>query len=473
MSAYKRPTVRRPARAPEKPVVLVMPNYKWSKLATYTNGSKNLFHNNRATGIRTIVHLQRGQSLKQYFNTYKGFPTGVPIPGYTFRPGVREEGEILTAMPIKRKSPPKKKTPSPSPSPSPLKVPKIKQVTEAAKRFIRQNNNLYINQYGTFLNNNTTVRNLVSKAVTKAKLREILTKNLNAGYKKMQAKMKGRSNRLQAISNKQREAEVRNLVNQIMKRVVSQHKNNVNLTTRKRTPGYTWVVPQKKVNNKPAGPAPKKKPEGYNEYKKKKGYTNLQLNTLLNLGLVNENNLVANRPALRKYNEPARKSASIKKTTKKETSKTKVVVTKKTGPANNTPKKESNRAERPPMSNLLIGQKVPSLPPPPPLPKRKTEELIKQAINKVVTKPSSWTNAEMMNHKYKRGPGFKFGGTDCETKTKEELVSILRKYGYSKPLPSHYTKAVLCQKLKLIHNSYKGVKVNAGNNNHLKKWLSA
>ena len=527
MSEHKRPTKvrRRPAATAPQNVVVVMPKLKWSKLAGYPNGSKNLYHNNATMGLRTVVHLARNQTLQQYFNTYKKFPNGKPIPGYVWNNTPREPGELRRAVrknatfvlaPGSRtsatknatfkyffkygvftnkpliyrgnKAPRKVKPRQPTPGGN---LPEIAKYTPAASRLLG-NNNLVINQYGTFLNNSNTIKNLVSKAVTKAKLREILRKNLNAGVKKMQAKTKAKQNMAQAVLNKQREKMVANMVTQIMKRVKSQAPKK-NLTTRKRTNAAPFILPPKKLNN--AGPAPvkKTKPEGYNSYKKMKNLTNAQLNALLRSGLVNESNLIGAHiryltnsgleggpfassrymPALRKYEDPERTGKSTKKTNRKPTNKMEKPTVKKTvGPARPpSPPKPSARAQKPPMSNLLAGTMKPALPGPV-LSKKTTEQLIEKAVNAMVQKPKAWTNAQMMNHTYKRGPGFKFGGSDCETKSKDDLVAMLRKYGYNrKPIPKYFTKAVLCQKLKQVHNSYLGLNVNAGNNNYMKEWL--
>lgn len=525
MSEHKRPTKvrRRPTVTAPQNVVVVMPKLKWSKLAGYPNGSKNLYHNNAAMGLRTVIHLARNQTVQQYFNTYKRFPNGKPIPGYVWNNTEREPGElrravrknatfvlapgaktsttktatfkyffkygVFTNKPLVYRGtvPPRKvKTPK-QPTPR-VNLPEIAKYTPAAQRLLG-NNNLVINQYGTFLNNANNIKNLVSKAVTKAKLREILRKNLNAGVKKMQAKTKAKQNMAQAVLNKQRERLVANMVNGIMKRVKSVGPK-VNTTVRKPTPAYTGERPKVLKN---AGPAPvkKTKPNGYNAYRNSQKLTNAQLNALLRSGLVNLNNLRAAEikrltstgfnnnvfsgtyyPPLRFYADPERTAKTTKTTNRKPTNKLeKPKVTKTTGPAKPPSPKKSERAQKPPMSNVLAGTMKPSLPGPG-LSNKTSEELIKKAVNAMVEKPKAWTNAQMMNHTYKRGPGFKFGASDCETKSKDDLVGLLRKYGYNKkPIPKHYTKAVLCQKLKQVHNSYLGLNVNAGNNNYMKEWL--
>jgi hypothetical protein len=565
---HKRPVkVRRRSLTVTAPqnVVVVMPKLKWSKLAGYPNGSKNLYHNNSTMGLRTVVHLARNQTIQQYFNTYKKFPNATPIPGYKWNNSPREPGELRRAIrknahfvlapgaktsktrngtfkylvkrglysnkplvyintsgggralnpnaktssvasknfpylygfnttthkPIYSNQPrflnqiPKKK----QASPPKVNMPEIAKYTPAASRLLG-NNNLVINQYGTFLNNANSIKNLVAKAVTKAKLREVLRKNLNAGIKKMQAKTKARQNFAQTALNKQREKLVANMVNGIMKRVKSVGPKK-NLTVRKPTPAYTGERPKVLKN---AGPAPvkKTKPNGYNAYRNSQKLTNAQLNALLRSGLVNLNNLRAAEikqltstgfnnnvfsgkyyPPLRFYADPERTGKSTKTTNRKPTNKLeKPKVTKTKGPARPpSPPKPSARAQKPPMSNVLAGTMKPALPGPG-ISKKTSEELIKNAVNSMVQKPKAWTNAQMMNHEYKRGPGFKFGGSDCETKSKDELVGLLRKYGYNrKPIPKYFTKAVLCQKLKQVHNSYLGLNVNGGNNNYMKEWL--
>jgi hypothetical protein len=64
---YKRPTLKKPAnkRGP-------MPQYKWSKLKNYPNGSKNIYHSSRQGKI--IVHLLPRQTLQQYWNIHGKFP---------------------------------------------------------------------------------------------------------------------------------------------------------------------------------------------------------------------------------------------------------------------------------------------------------------------------------------------------------------------------------------------------------------
>lgn len=487
MSSFKRPTARRPARAPETPVVLVMPQYKWSKLAGYKNGSKNLYHNNRATGLRTIIHLARDQTLKQYFNTHRGFPTGaIPMPGYVLNNRPLESGEIRRAVPRRAPVPPvRARTPLRSGN-----FPELLKFTREAEKFLKMNNNLVINQFGTFLNN-TTARNLVARAITKTKLREVLSKNLNASLKKMQVKIKRRSNIRQADINQHREKLVKNMVTQIMKRVSYQPvKERINLTARtKAVPEYIKIK-QKPLNLKTT-----------NYYKRllaEFSGNNVRasrvLQNLMTAGLVNQNNLfnkttpvVApkaltennyNRLGLRglfkipRYEDPARPSESVRVTTKKPTNKQRAVkgttVFRAARPPS--PPKPSSRVQKPPMANVLAGTKKPALAPPK-LTKARTEDLIKKAINQVVTPSKSWVNEAMQNHTYKRGPGFKLGGKDCETKTKDELVTMLRKYGYTRPIPSHFTKTVICKTLKSIHNGYTTGSQNAGNNNHLKELL--
>jgi len=595
---HKRPVkVRRrsPTVTAPQNVVVVMPKLKWSKLAGYPNGSKNLYHNNATMGLRTVVHLARNQTLQQYFNTYKKFPNGNPMPGYIWNNSPREPGELRRAIrknatfvlapgartsktknatfkyyvksgvfsnkptiykgkkvqavnnskfnftsvllqPRRRTnyftpnrksrstvnissdewinfnsntrfsvqkvgrfqyevpkldwwaSRPVKWLTSREPKNNRGNLPNLPKYTPAASRLLG-NNNLVINQFGTFLNNSNTIKNLVSKAVTKAKLREILRKNLNAGVKKIQAKTKARQNFAQTALNKQRERLVANMVNGIMKSVKSVGPK-VNTTVRKPTPAYTGERPKVLKN---AGPAPvkKTKPNGYNAYRNSQKLTNAQLNALMRAGLVNLNNLRAAEikrltstgfnnnvfsgkylPPLRFYADPERTGKSTKTTNRKPTNKLeKPTVTKTKGPAKPPSPKKSARAQKPPMSELFSGTMKPALPGPG-LSKKTSEELIKKAVNAMVEKPKAWTNAQMMNHEYKRGPGFKLGGSDCETKSKEELVAMLRKYGYDKkPIPKHYTKAVLCQKLKQVHNSYLGLNVNGGNNNYMKEWL--
>lgn len=53
-----------------------MADLKWSRLEKYPNGSVNLYHNNRTRG-RMIVHLERGQKLADYIQTY-GLPNWIP-----------------------------------------------------------------------------------------------------------------------------------------------------------------------------------------------------------------------------------------------------------------------------------------------------------------------------------------------------------------------------------------------------------
>jgi DNA-binding protein YbaB len=491
MSSFKRPTVRRPTRTPTENVVLVMPNFKWSKLAGYKNGSTNLYHNNRSTGLRTIIRLARNQTLKQYFNTHKGFPTGtIPMPGYVLNNRPLEAGEIRRAVPRRAPVAPARVR-TPVRNQTPLRsgnFPETFRNTPAAKQLLKLNNNIIINQYGTFLNN-TTARNLVARAITKTKLKEVLTKNLNDGVKKMQAKMKNKSNARQADLNRQRAKIVRLMVGQIMKRVTYQPSTQrVNLTARKRAVPEYVKIPKRSINLTTT-----------NYYKRllaEFGGNNARaakvLKNLMTAGLVNENNLfnkkvvkpVApltnnnyNSLGLRglfkipRYEDPARPSESLRVTTKKPTNKQKTVKTAVTRPAQPaSPPKPSKRAQKPPMANVLAGTKKPALAPPK-IPRARTEELIKQAINKVVNQPKAWVNEAMQNHTYKRGPGVKLGGKDCETKTKEELVGMLRKYGYTREIPKFFTKAVICQKLKTIHNGYKGGSANSGNNNHMKELL--
>lgn len=487
MSSFKRPTVRRPARTPTENVVLVMPNFKWSKLAAYKNGSKNLYHNNKSTGLRTVIRLARNQTLKQYFNTHGGFPTGsVPMPGYVLNNRPLEAGEIRRAVP--RRVPVAPKRISPVRTRTPLRsgnFPEILKYIPAAKQLLKLNNNLIINQYGTFLNN-TTTRNLVARAITKTKLKEVLAKNLNAGIKKMQAKLKNKSNARQVDLNRQRALIVRNMVGQIMKRVTYQR---VNVTARKRAiPDYV-KIPKRSINLT--------RTNYYKRLLAEFGGNNARaakvLQNLMTAGLVNQNNLF-NKKAVKpvaslannnynalglrrmfgipRYEDPARPSESLRVTTKKQSNKQKTVKTTVTRTAQpSSPPKPSKRAQKPAVANVLAGTKKPSMGTTK-LPKARTEELIKQAINKVVVnQPKAWMNEAMQNHTYKRGPGVKLGGKDCETKTKEELVGMLRKYGYTREIPSFFTKAVICQKLKTIHNGYKGGSANAGNNNHMKQLL--
>ena len=164
MSTFKRPTVRK-SKPKNEPVILVMPQYRWSKLQGYANGSKNLYHNNIQRGLRTVIRLSRGQTVQQYFNSHRGFPKGVPIPGLVNRRGPLESGEIRTA---KLPSPPKQRN-TPSPPKGNGNLPSIPHNTPAVKRMLALNNNLLVNQYGSFLIN-STIQNLVAKAVTKAKL---------------------------------------------------------------------------------------------------------------------------------------------------------------------------------------------------------------------------------------------------------------------------------------------------------------
>lgn len=73
---YKRPSVKKPAYKRDP-----MPQYKWSKLKNYPNGSKNIFHLNRQGKI--IVHLNPHQTLNQYWNIFGKFPAPVvlvPVP---------------------------------------------------------------------------------------------------------------------------------------------------------------------------------------------------------------------------------------------------------------------------------------------------------------------------------------------------------------------------------------------------------
>lgn len=482
MSTFKRPTVRRPARVPTENVILVMPNFKWSKLAGYKNGSKNLYHNNRTTGLRTIIHLAPKQTLKQYFNTHGGFPKGsLPMPGYVLNNRPLEPGEIRGAVP--RRAPVRVKTPARTQTPLRSgNFPEILKFTPAAKQLLKLNNNLIINQYGTFLNN-TTARNLVSRAITKTKLKEVLAKNLNAGVKKMQAKMNNKSNVRQADLNRQRALIVRNMVGQIMKRVT--YTKKANITARTSTKHEILTIPKRTLNLKKT-----------NYFKRLSvEYGNVRaekiLKNLMTTGLVDENNLFNKKPVaapaptaknnynelglrrlfgIRRYEDPESKSEKIKKVNKKPTNKQVVKKSSEKRVAQVQAPKPSVRAEKPPMANVLAGTKKPALAPPK-IPRAKTEELIKNAINKVVNQPKAWTNESMENHNYKRGPGFKLGGKDCETKTKDELVGMLRKYGYTRKIPSFFTKAVICQKLKTIHNGYKGGSANAGNNNHMKQLL--
>jgi hypothetical protein len=50
---------------------------KWSKLAQYPNGSKNLYHNNRTRG-RITIRLERGQTIEQYLQQHGRLPNWVP-----------------------------------------------------------------------------------------------------------------------------------------------------------------------------------------------------------------------------------------------------------------------------------------------------------------------------------------------------------------------------------------------------------
>ena len=67
---HKRPTVKKPMYKRDP-----MPQYKWSKVKNYPNGSKNIFHNN--VRGRIIVHLFPRQTLEQYWNIHGKFP----VPG--------------------------------------------------------------------------------------------------------------------------------------------------------------------------------------------------------------------------------------------------------------------------------------------------------------------------------------------------------------------------------------------------------
>lgn len=49
-----------------------MPQYKWSKVKNYPNGSKNIFHSSPVGAI--IVHLHPRQTLEQYWNIHGKFP---------------------------------------------------------------------------------------------------------------------------------------------------------------------------------------------------------------------------------------------------------------------------------------------------------------------------------------------------------------------------------------------------------------
>lgn len=486
MSTFKRPTVRK-SKPKNEPVILVMPQYRWSKLQGYANGSKNLYHNNIQRGLRTVIRLARKQTVQQYFNSHRGFPKGVPIPGLVNRRGSLEAGEIRTAKlpsPPKRKSPPKQRN-TPSPPKGKGNLPSIPHNTPAVKRMLALNNNLLVNQYGSFLIN-STIQNLVAKAVTKAKLKEVLTKNLNAGIKKMQAK----KNLKTAALNKEREAIVKKLVSQIMKSVTyvkANYTGRIKTTTTssgyrlrpgrsknanyqeavrnyKKSKGYNNVTNRAKRNeinsnanvhaarvvtnrNKAAGipsykprvqllnnkpkPAPKKGPNT-TAYKKAHGYTNVQMNSLMRAGLVNENNLreAVNprvRPTtaekapkappaeLRKYEEPAKKSKPVK------------VLEPKT-----------------------------------------TESIIKGAIKKATL----WNNENMSNKIYKSGTAETLGKSRCDSRPKDDLVALMKKYGYTQN-PGRFTKPVLCSKLKTIHDKLKGGNPVVTNNNHLRNLITS
>jgi len=475
---YKQPTVRK-VKPKNQSVILVMPQYRWSKLKNYVNGSKNLYHNNTQRGLRTVIRLARGQTVQQYFNSHRGFPTAIPIPGLVNRKGPLELGEIRTA---KLPSPPKRKTPSP-PKRNTSLLPSIAHNTPAAKRILSLNNNLLINQYGSFMIN-TTIQNLVAKAVTKAKLKEVLAKNLNAGIKKMQAK----KNLKTAALNKEREAIVKKLVSQIMKSVTYVKANytgrikttsagsgyrlrpgrqkNANyqeaVRNYKKSKGYNNITNRNKraeinananvhaarvvtnknkaagiptykprvqiINNKP------KKGPNTTAYKKTHGYTNVQMNALMRAGLVNENNLrepVSTNPRvrpkpiekapkalpteLRKYEEPEKKSKPIK------------VLEPKT-----------------------------------------TESIIKSAIKKATL----WNNNNMSNKIYKSGVAETLGKSRCDSRPKDDLVALMKKYGYTQN-PGRFTKPVLCSKLKTIHDKLKGGNPAVTNNNHLKQLLTS
>jgi len=69
---YKRPTVKKPGYK-----LAPMPQYKWSKLKNYPNGSKNIFHVSRQGKI--IVHLHPRQTLEQYWNIFGKFPDPVVL----------------------------------------------------------------------------------------------------------------------------------------------------------------------------------------------------------------------------------------------------------------------------------------------------------------------------------------------------------------------------------------------------------
>lgn len=486
MSTFKRPTVRK-SKPKNEPVILVMPQYRWSKLQGYANGSKNLYHNNIQRGLRTVIRLSRGQTVQQYFNSHRGFGKGVPIPGLVNRRGPLEAGEIRTAKlpsPPKRKSPPKQRN-TPSPPKGNGNLPSIPHNTPAVKRMLALNNNLLVNQYGSFLIN-STIQNLVAKAATKAKLKEVLAKNLNAGIKKMQAK----KNLKTAALNKEREAIVKKLVSQIMKSVTyvkANYTGRIKTTTTssgyrlrpgrsknanyqeavrnyKKSKGYNNVTNRAKRNeinananvhaarvatnkNKAAGipsykprvqlinnnpkPAPKKGPNT-TAYKKAHGYTNVQVNALIRAGLVNENNLrealnprvrptpVAKPPKalpteLRRYEEPAKKSKPVK------------VLEPKT-----------------------------------------TESIIKGAIKKATL----WNNNNMSNKIYKSGTAETLGKSRCDSRPKDDLVALMKKYGYTQN-PGRFTKPVLCSKLKTIHDKLKGGNPVVTNNNHLRNLITS
>ena len=90
-----------------------------------------------------------------------------------------------------------------------------------------------------------SARNIVAQAITKAKLKEVLTKNLNSGVKKMQNKILKRkqnkkdANYKQAKINGERKEIVKQTVNRIIKGIIWEGRSKKNLT--KRIP--TSVVP--------------------------------------------------------------------------------------------------------------------------------------------------------------------------------------------------------------------------------------